>query len=1193
MRMDKKAIESFAVSARKKLIGSCKDKAALLGIHPDRIYEPEIISDGILKFTQKSGQYITISGNEIEWRNSLLRRISEVGYNQVMEETAYSWFNRLIAIRFMEVNGFLPLRVLSAESEGKVEPDIVTEAPYVSFGLKETYSFTQDELKFISDCRMQNKTDDLFKMLLIKQSDALQSLLPGFVRKTEDYMKLLLNFSFSNPDGVVRRLVTDISEDDFREAVEIIGWLYQYYITELNQIVYDGTLKKSRISKDLLPAATTIYTTDWAIRYMVENSLGRLWLEGHPRDSALRENWKYYLDEAEQEPSVAAELRKIRERFSKLKPEEITFIDPCMGSGHILVYAFEVLMDIYRMAGYQERDAARLIVEKNLYGLDIDDRAGQLAYFAVMMKARKYNRRILSEGVSTHLFSIPESNIIPNELIALAAGKDRGLAEDFGYLIEKFKDAKEYGSILKVKELDFAKLRGCVDNLLNSRQQTFYSYNDELHRLRRIIDVAEILSKKYDVVCTNPPYLGSNRFSEKLNDYVVKNYTDVKSDLSMVMLKKALSQLSSQNGFVSFITTSSWMFLSSFEKLREFMLENAAIESLVDFGTELFDGKVGHNIIVAWVNRNTKINLNLTAVRLVDYCYSRRYEKEPEFFEDRNRYITKQSNFSKIPSSPIAYWASDKLIKAFEKGTTLNTIAKPKQGLATGENNRFLRFWYEIDTNKKCLNRISGEDDAYYKEKWYPYNKGGDYRRWYGNLEYFINWENDGFAIRNFRTDDGKLRSVVRSPQFYFKECITWSKVTIGAFSMRYIPPGCIFDVAGCSLFCKNEDLKYILGFMNSVVNRSILSCISPTLNYEVGHIASLPIIFPDNSEDIQKIVSENISLSKTDWDSFETSWDFVKHPFLVHKGATLEESFENWKKSAEERFYRLKENEEELNRIFIDIYGLGDELTPEVEEKDVTVRKADLTRDVKSFISYAVGCMLGRYSPDKDGLVFAGGEWNPQNYASFPADEDGIIPITDKEYFSDDITARYISFLKVCFGKEHLEENIDFTANALGNRGDSSRAIIRNYFLNDFYKDHCKIYQKKPIYWLFDSGKENGFKALIYLHRYTPDTLGRVRIDYLHQLQKKYEDEMETEKYMRDNGSVAEKKKANIELVKLEKQLLETRNYDQALGHMASQRISIDLDDGVAVNYAKFQNIVVKQEGLAEKKINLLGDIK
>lgn len=1191
MRMDKRAIESFAVSARKKLIGSCKDKAALLGIHPDRIYEPEIISDGILKFTQKSGQFVTISGSEIEWRNSLLRRISEVGYNQVMEETAYSWFNRLIAIRFMEVNGFLPLRVLSSESEGKVEPDIVTEAPYVSFGLKETYSFTQDELKFISDCRMQNKTDDLFKMLLIKQSDALQILLPGFVRKTEDYMKLLLNFSFSNPDGVVRRLVTDISEDDFREAVEIIGWLYQYYNSELKDETFAGLKKNVKITKETLPAATQLFTPDWIVRYMVENSLGRLWLEGHPRDSALRENWKYYLDEAEQEPSVAAELTKIREGFSKLKPEEITFIDPCMGSGHILVYAFEVLMDIYRMAGYQERDAARLIVEKNLYGLDIDDRAGQLAYFAVMMKARKYNRRILSEGVTTHLISIPESNIIPDDLIALAAGKDRGLAEDFGYLIEKFKDAKEYGSILKVKELNFAKLRGCVDNLLNSRQQTFHSYNDELHRLRRIIDVAEILSKKYDVVCTNPPYMGGNSMNAKLSLFLKENYLDTKSDLFAVFIERC-TEFTKDDKYEAMITQHAWMFLLGYEALRRKMLQIDTV-NMAHLGPRAFE-EIGGEIVqtTAFVRINRSVeNYKAAYFRLIEP--KTQQGKEEMFLSGCNRYDAAQNNFSKIPGSPIAYWLSNNMFEIFRNSKQLSEIAKPRQGLATSDNNRFLRFWHEIDLADIGFGITGIDDQNQYNYKWFPCTKGGSFRRWYGNNFYVINWEDDGKEIKEYAAFLYKSYTrTIKNIPLYFHKGLTWSTISSGLFSLRYVPTGFIFETKGAMCFVDDLYMMGVLALYNTKVIQSFLQVISPTLDYHEGSLGRTPIIL-ESSEDIDNLAKECVSLSKTDWDSFETSWDFVKHPFLVHKGATLEESFENWKKSAEERFYRLKENEEELNRIFIDIYGLGDELTPEVEEKDVTVRKADLTRDVKSFISYAVGCMLGRYSPDKDGLVFAGGEWNPQNYASFPADEDGIIPITDKEYFSDDITAGYIGFLKVCFGKEHLEENIDFTAKALGNKGDSSRAIIRNYFLNDFYKDHCKIYQKKPIYWLFDSGKENGFKALIYLHRYTPDTLGRVRIDYLHQLQKKYEDEMETEKYMRDNGSVAEKKKANIELVNLEKQLLETRNYDQALGHMASQRISIDLDDGVAVNYAKFQNIVVKQEGLAEKKINLLGDIK
>ena len=1174
--MDKKAIKTFAVDARKKLMNGCRDRAAWLGIYPDRIEEPEIVADGIQRFSQKSGQYVTISGVQIAWRESLLRRVAEVGFDQVMEETAYSWFNRLIAIRFMEVNGYLPVRVLSSEIEGKIEPDLFSELPDVDFGVKGWKPFSAEEVADIALLQEKNAVDDLFRLVFLKQCDALQQLLPGFVKRTEDYMQLLLNLSFANPDGVVRQLISDIPEEDFREAVEIVGWLYQYYNAELKDETFAALKKNVKISKERIPAATQLFTPDWIVRYMVENSLGRLWLDGHPQDAVLKENWRYYLEEAEQEPEVEAELAKIRADAARLTPEDITVLDPCMGSGHILVYAFEVLMDIYRRAGYQERDAARLIVERNLYGLDIDGRAGQIAYFAVLMKARKYNRRILSEGVSTHLASIAESNIIPQEVVDLVADGDAEVAADLAYLILTFHDAKEYGSILSVRRMNFSRLQERLDAVMRSRQATLVSFGAELVRLRQVLEQAEILAGKYDVVVTNPPYLGSGGMNQNLSTFVKAQYPNTKSDMSAVCMEKALS-LCNPGRYVAMINIPVWMFLSSYEKLREKIIDHHTLCNMIHFGRGVFGSDFGTTAFV----------LSKTHVSSYHGVYRRLFEKqgavdsldtkEKWFFEGKGHFIATQDNFSKIPGSPVAYWVNERFIETFDNGEILGNISTVSEGIKTGDNKKYLRLWHEVNLP---LFSLAHADSGY---KWYPHHKGGDFRKWYGNRDWVINWEMDGYEIKNSEN------SGLQGKPMYFKKICGWSKISIKGNSFRIYDGNFLYDSGAPAI--SNKELLFTTAFFNTKLGAYYLSVISPTINLQVGDVKSLPLIITKKG-DVDALVKWCVNISKTDWDSFETSWDFVKHPFFTHKGATIKNSFQNWETFTGQQFSQLKANEEELNRIFIDIYGLQDELTPEVEDKDITIRKADRTRDVKSFISYAVGCMFGRYSLDTPGLAYAGGDWDPGKYHTFPPDEDNIIPITDTEYFNDDIVAKFIRFLKLTFGEHHLEDNLTFIAEALGTKGDSPRERIRSYFMSNFYTDHCKIYQKRPIYWLFDSGKQNGFKALIYLHRYDPDTVGRVRTDYLHKLQAALEDGISRAETILQNGSPAEQRKALKEKEKLTKQLTETRTYDMAIAAIAHKRIALDLDDGVAVNYEKFQNIPVKFEGLAEQKINLLGKI-
>jgi len=1167
--MDKNAIKKFAVWARTELIARVSLKGVEYGITEDKIEDANADSVG--------GKVLT--ADEKKQRQALIAEINDKGYKQVMEEVAYTWFNRFSALRFMEVNGYLPSHVrVFTDEENNFKPQIITEAIHLDLdGL---------DMERVYELKDAEKTEELYKYLLIVQCNALNKILPGMFQKIADYTELLLPDNLLREGSVIQQMIELIPEDDWKDAVQIIGWLYEAYNTEKNELVYDGNMSKSRISKDLLPAATTIFTPDWSVRYMVENSLGRLWLEGHPdvkeqllpteeEQSAFvagnrtpeDTKWHYYLEEAEQEPEVQVQLSEIRKEYAALTPDQLKVIDPCSGSGHILVYMFDVLMKIYESYGYTTREAVASIVENNLYGLDIDDRAAQLAYFAVMMKARQYDRRFFNRGIQPHVYAIVESNYVDKFAMDYFCNGDMKLTAAMDTIISELHDAKEYGSILTVTPQDWSAL---YDRFAEITEDINMFRETALRELLPLVQVAEALSQKYDAVVTNPPYLGNARFSPLLDKYVKDNYADVKTDLSMVMFKKMLSKNIKKDGFIAFITTSSWMFLSSFEKLRTFMFEYSSIESIVDFGTELFEGKVGHNPIVAWVNRKSHIAHGITGIRLVDYCYSRRNEKEKEFFNEKNHHYSDQTNFSKIPGSPVAYWVSERTIDSFQKGI-LADIADTKQGFATGNNNHFLKFWQEVAWNTVGLNCDSRETAKESLKKWFPTNKGGSYRRWYGNNIYLANWENDGQEMRAFSG------SVIRNPQYYFKQGITWSSLSSGGLSMRFSPKGFIFESKGSMCYFKNDcNLFYILALMNTKVVDSMLKILAPTLDYHEGPMSKVPVVIDLEQKDlIDERAKECIDICKLDWDSFETSWDFKHHP-LLRKVPTIAEAFDQWQAECDSRFNQLKANEEELNLIFIDIYGLQEELTPEVEDKDVTVRKADLSRDIRSFISYAVGCMFGRYSLDVDGLAYAGGEWDTSRYASFAVDKDNIIPICDDEYFEDDIVGLFVEFVKNVYGANTLDENLKFIADALGGKG-QPKDVIRNYFLNDFYSDHCKVYQKRPIYWLFDSGKKNGFKALIYMHRYQPDTIARIRTDYVHEQQARYRTAIADLEQRIANASTGERVKLNKKLTTLQAQGTEIRTYEEKIHHLADQMISINLDDGVKKNYAIFQDVLAK----------------
>ena len=1155
--MNKTAIKNFSVWARTKLIKDVKYKAGLVGITENGIKEPLPQSVSNMEFYDiGTKEPYVIQGIAVNQRKELVKAIKnkeedsdyKTAYNFIMEEVAYTWFNRLIAIRFMEVNDYLPskIRVLSSES-GKFEPDIVS-TPFDA-----ELEFSVEETETIRQLKYENKIDELFQMLFIKQCNALNDILPKLFEKTNDFTELLLNISIIDKENsVVYRIVNDIEEndwiddenDEFQNSIHIIGWLYQFYNDERrNEVV---NIYKGNVKKEDIPSATQLFTTDWIVKYMVDNSLGRYWIERNP-NSNLKNELKYF---------VTPKNGDIKYIDEKINPEELTFFDPCMGSGHILVYAFDVLMKIYRECGYNDRDAVQSIIDNNLFGLDIDERAYHLAYFSIMMKARKYDRRFLTREKSPKVYPVYKYE-----------NKNKTDNDEVNYLINEFRKTDQYGSLVNIrKDFDINVVKEYVDNTRGQITLGTFDINKSLD----VINVIELLLNKYSVVCTNPPYL--NKYNAELKDYINKHYKDYNGDLFSVFMYKNFD-FCKPNGYCAFMTPFVWMFIKTYEKLRDFIIKHKSISTLVQMEYSAFEEATVP--ICSFVLKNGEENSEGLYFRLSDFKGGMDVQREKVEYAIENKdcgyfYETKQENFSKIPGSPIAYWVSEQILLSY-KNPNIYKIAKPCKGIDTGDNERFLRLWYEISINNQYIpdGHFPSVND-FEKIVWVPYNKGGSYRKWYGNNEYLINWSFNGKKIKNFKSSN------LRNKEQYFKKGITWSTVTSSKSSFRFFTNGFLFDNGGSCLF-SDKYLFYIQGLLNSIVSLELLS-IQPTINNQPGTIGSIPLKIC-NTEIIEKIVEKNISLSKTDWDSFETSWDFEKHPLVseinksINKPVLISDCFKNWENQCNDRFNQLKSNEEELNRIFIEIYGLQDELTPDVEDKDVTVRKADLQRDIKSLLSYAVGCMFGRYSIDCDGIAYAGGKWDNSKYSSFIPQADNIIPITDDEYIENDIVALLCKWLKVVFGEETFDQNIDFIANALGNSGKTPLEIIRNYFIKDFFKDHCKIYQKRPIYWLFDSGKQNGFKALVYLHRYNADTIGNVRIDYLHHIQRVYESEINRMQENIENGinsrQIALDTKRKEKLIK---QLKECRDYDENISHLALSRIELDLDDGVKVNYDKLQ---------------------
>lgn len=1196
--MNKSKIQKFAVDGHKLLYKQIAQRAYQYGIEEGNV--------GKADATEVRGRIL--SPLEKSQRAALIAEINANGYPQTIERVTYIWFNRIVALRFMEVNNYLPshIRVFS-DASGSFKPEILNDVLHLEMeGLDKAQ---------VAEYIENNNTEELYRYLLLTQCAELKAALPdvfGLAQRDKDYTELLFPNNMLHQDSFIGKVVSGIDEDDWGTAedwqnndgdhlVQIIGWLYQYYNDERkNEVI---TIYKGTVKKDDIPAATQLFTTDWVVRYMVDNSLGRYWIERHP-ESKLAEKLEFF---------VTPKNGEIKHVDEFVKPEDVKFLDPCMGSGHILVYAFDVLMEIYKESGYTERDAAAMIVQNNLFGLDIDDRASQLAYFAVMMKARSYDRRFLSRGIKPNVLAIKESNRM-GAVVRDGLTTDAEMNAISWYLVDTFRDAKELGSIITVEPKDYDGYMAYLDNCDGEGQLTMEDA-DWLQNTRPMLKAlarqAKVLAAKYLVVCTNPPYL--NKIECRLKTFVTENYKDYSGDLFSVFTYRNL-MFCKQDGYCGYMTPFVWMFIKTYEKLREFIIRNKSIATLVQMEYSAFEEATVP--ICSFVLKNGKATENGLYFKLSDFKGGMEVQKQKvlEALENKDCgyfYEADQSNFSKIPGSPVAYWVSDIVPLIYTENPTLEKIADVKHGLSTGKNEMFVRLWEEVAWTKVDTSITSRDQIATSPAKWFPYNKGGEFRKWYGNADCVLWYNPEGqaeMASLSGHRHDGKDR--------YFQEGITWSFISSSNFGVRYTPPGFAFDVAGSSMFFDCDIIKYVTGLLCSCLGTFFMSIQNPTLNFQVGNLKNVPVLIKKQNV-VEERVDSCISNSKQDWDAYETSWNFKEHPLIrwsrclgdaTSIGATIQYYYGRrvpascplalcyllWKGECNKRFEELKSNEEELNRIFIDIYGLQDELTPDVADKDITVHRVFDSKDdvpesmkgssyvrtmrdeIVSLISYAVGCMFGRYSLDVDGLAYAGGEWDASKYKTIIPDSDNIIPICDDEYFDDDITGLFVEFVRKVYGDDTLEENLKFVADALGGKG-TPREVIRSYFLNDFYADHLKTYQKRPIYWLFDSGKKNGFKALCYMHRYQRDLLARLRTDYVHEQQERYRTQLAQIGDAIDHASASERVKLTKQQKKFQEQAAELQKYEEKVHHLADQNIEIDLDDGVKHNYELFADVLAK----------------
>ena len=1208
--MNKSSLKIFAIEARKELMEKMRTRLEILGITKNGIEKAKVI-----------GKEVEVRGTLYpkESYDSLIRKYKQVGYEELIEESAYTWFNRLTALAFMEANGYIEEKMIFNNGV-KNEPVIIDNYYEFEF-FKNLDNDLQKELHNLRDENTPNSIEKLYSILMEEKCEDLSNIMPFMFKKKGTYSDILFPTGLLMENSLLVRLREEIGAE---APIELIGWLYQYYNSEKREVVYNGSMKKSKINKEYIAPATQLFTPDWIVKYMVENSLGKLALESTGINDNLKNNWKYYIDSEKEENS------------EKIKIEDIKILDPAMGSGHILVYAFDLLFEMYENLGWSTKEIVLSILKNNLYGLEIDERAGQLASFALMMKAREKFSRLFSvlkreEDFKLNTLIIEESNSLSERIKNRI--KNNNL-NNLNKIIEDFEDAKEYGSILKLESIDkeilereFNLLKESFNNneqetLIFNEDEMIIDINEELELIENLIKQHTVMTDKFDITVTNPPYMGNSRMNGILKEYIDKNYSDVKSDLFAVFFIKC-GEITKKKGYLAFMSPFVWMFIKSYEELRKIFIEEKTISSLVQLEYSGFEDATVP--ICTFVLQNSYTDKKGEYIKLSDFKGAKNQPiKTLEAVKNPNcnwRFQAKQKDFEKIPGSPIAYWVSDKIREIFEKNQKLGDVGEAKQGLATADNNRFLRLWNEVNYNKIGYNILNSQEALKSKKKWFPYNKGGEFRKWYGNQEYLVNWENDGYEIKNFKN------AVVRNPSYYFKESISWGLITSAGSSFRYFPKGFVYDVSGMSYFLEKNQFNY-LGILNTKIYSDLTKIINPTINLQIGDILVLPATEIKN-EKFNKLVQQNIDISKEEWDSRETSWDFEKLSLVDSKD--LKTAYENYCNHWRDNFVQLHKNEEELNRLFIEIYDLQDEMDEKVSFDDITILKKEakivqidnsipknfssesekylynrgvsleFNKDelVKQFLSYAIGCIMGRYSINKSGLIIANsddilelsenkfivkgtdGEIRQEIESKFLPDEFGIIPITDEKDFSNDIVEKIKEFIKFIYGEESLKDNLNFIAEALGNKDNkSAEEIIRTYFIKDFYSDHLQRYQKRPIYWLMNSGKKNAFSCLFYMHRYEPLTVARVRADYLIPYQEMLENKRKFIERQLSDDDISAKEKKNIEkqLKELDTLLKELREYANEVKHIAEQKIPLDLDDGVNINYEKLGAILKKR---------------
>lgn len=1152
--MNKAELKKFAVEARHDLADKVSLKAGQYGIAKNKEE---------LKIEEKYGQlFVNGKSYPTEMKKSfrtLQQRLNAVGYKQLIEEVSYTWFNRIIAIRYMEVNNYLPNKVnVLSSSTGKNEPDILSQY--------ETMNLNIDHLH-LKELIKKGNNEQAYRELFIAQCNMFNENLPLLFEKINDYTELLLPDYLMDSEFIVSKLVNNQALTESFEEVEVIGWLYQYYSTEAKDEVFAKLRNNTKISKYDIPAATQLFTPRWIVQYMVENSLGKLWLEANPKSDIVN-NMKYYIDPSEQGENVAKVMRGIK--YSKVDLEEVKIIDPCVGSGHILAYAFDLLYQMYEESGYPKSQIPQLILEKNLFGVDIDHRAVQLASFTLIMKARQKSRRVFRGQLYINVAVTQETNSLDQESVVNYLATNEIEKDELFAIFEAFLDAKMLGSMIKPPNVEVDKYIKRIEQL-DSKQLTFDDYEiiTQLEFVKLILNQNKLLSSTYDIAITNPPYMGAKGMNQTIKKYVQKHYKNEKGDLFAVFINR-LANMTKSEGFHSLITMHSWMFLSTFKNLRTKYLNENTILSMVHLGSRAFED-VGGEVVqtTSFVSRSRRIkNFRSTFIRLNDFRSPK--EKEKQFLNLSNRFVKDQGKFNMIPNSSFAYWLTDDMLNNFEH-ESVDTYADSKKGLDTADNARFVRRWFEVSDNKVYFPLSSVSKHSY---KWFPLNKGGSYRKWYGNNLDVINWENAGEELKNFS------KSNIRNESYYFKENITWTVVSTNKTGFRYSPKGYIFSNSGNALFSNNEnDLYYLAGLLNSIVGTELLNILSPSMGFESGYIAKVPVINSDSQRIIQ-YVKENIQILKEDWDSFEISWDFRKHPFTIFKEKIIANSYQEWEEITNERFMKVKKNEEGINQYFLDLYNLSNEYNHRIQDNEVKISTANRKKDTKSFLSYFVGCIMGRYSLDVDGVSFAGSEFDESKYKTFTPNQDGLLQLTDDYYFENDIIGRLREFLSVAFSPDTVVENMQWLAESLTmKKSETPEDRLRRYFLDEFFEEHCKTYQKRPIYWLVNSGTQKGLRTLIYMHRYQPDTMATIRFEHLQEIQSKYQNEIDMIDTRLANPSLSATDRRSLEKAKTDyqKKIDELQEFDKQLATYANEQIDIDLDDGVKVNYAKFDNVLAK----------------